>query len=104
MCSNWLDMSEDDGKLLVVLEDCMNDLTKLCNDRQRRIEDLEASLNEKDEKLLQTERLLTTLKANYSNLLTARRLAEDQEAFQLARKRVNKLVREVDLCIALLNE
>jgi hypothetical protein len=34
----------------------------------------------------------------------ARRLAEDEKEFQQARKRVDKLVREVDLCIALLNE
>ena len=104
MCSNWLNMSEDDRQLLVVFEDCLNDLTQLSNDRKRRIEDLEASLKEKNDKIQQIERMLTTCKADYANLLTARRLADDPEAFQLARKRVNKLVREVDLCIALINE
>ena len=97
-------MPENERSLLIVLEDCLNDLIKLCNDRKRRIEDLEASLKDKDEKIVQAERMITTLKTNYSNLLIARRLADDKEAFQQARKRVNKLVREVDLCIALLNE
>ena len=97
-------MPEHERNLLAVLEDCMNDLIKLCNDRKRRIEDLESLLKDKDEKILQTEQIITTLKTNYSNLLIARRLADDKEAFQQARKKVNKLVREVDLCIALLNE
>ena len=97
-------MPEHERNLLAVLEDCMNDLIKLCNDRKRRIEDLESLLKDKDEKILQTEQMITTLKTNYSNLLIARRLADDKEAFQQARKKVNKLVREVDLCIALLNE
>jgi len=97
-------MSTNDQNLLVVFEDCVHDLTKLCNERKRHIEDLEASLKEKDEKIQQSELMLAAINTKYTNLLTARRLAEDKEAFQQARKRVNKLVREVDLCIALLNE
>ena len=97
-------MSENESNLLVVFEDCMRDLTKLCNERKCRIEDLETSIKEKDEKIQQTERMITTLKTDYSNLLIARRLADDKDAFQQARKQVSKLVREVDLCIALLNE
>jgi len=97
-------MSAHDQNLLVVLEDCMHDLTKLCNERKRHIEDLETSLKEKDDKIQQAELMLTALQTKYTNLLAARRLADDKEAFQQARKRVNKLVREVDLCIALLNE
>jgi len=97
-------MPENESNLLVVFEDCVHDLTKLCNDRKRRIEDLEALMKEKDVKIQQAEHMITTLKTDYSNLLIARRLADDKEAFQQARKRVSKLVREVDLCIALLNE
>ena len=104
MWPNWLDMSEDDRNLLVVFEDCTKDIMHLCDERKCRIGVLEASLKEKDEKILQTERMMTALKTKYDNLLIARLLAEDKEAFQQARKRVNKLVREVDLCIALLNE
>ena len=97
-------MPEHERNLLAVLEDCLNDLMKLCNDRKRRMEELESLIKDKDEKLLQAEQMITTLKTNYSNVLIARRLADDKEAFQQARKQVNKLVREVDLCIALLNE
>ena len=97
-------MPENEFNLLVVLEDRLNDLIKLFNVLKGRIKELEASLNDKDEKIQQAEEMITTLKTNYSNLLIARRLADDKEAFQQARKRVNKLVREVDLCITLLNE
>ena len=104
MRPNWLDMSEDDCNLLVVFEDRMQEVMRLCDERKRRIKELEASLKEKNEKILQAEQMMTEWKTMYENLLTARQLAEDSEAFQQARKRVNKLVREVDSCIALLNE
>ena len=104
MSPNWLNMSGNEQTLLVIFEDCVHDIMKLCSDKKRRIEELEASLKEKDDKLQQAEKMATAWKSKYTNLLTARRLAEDKEAFQQARKRVNKLVREVDLCIDLLNE
>jgi phage shock protein A len=97
-------MSGNEQNLLAVFEDCMHDMTKLCNDRKRQIDAMDASLKEKDEKIQQAEQMIAALQTKYTNLLTARRLADDKEAFQQARKRVNKLVREVDLCIALLNE
>ena len=99
-----MEMSEDDHNLLAVLEDCVLDLKNLCDERKRRIATLEASLKEKEEKFLQAEQSLEALKTKYTNLLTARRLADDKEAFQQTRKQVKQLVREVDLCIALLNE
>jgi phage shock protein A len=97
-------MAGNDRDLLVVLEDCVLDMKNLCDERKRRIVTLEASLKEKEERVLQTERSMAALKTKYDNLLTARRLADNKEAFQQTRKQVNQLVREVDLCIALLNE
>ena len=97
-------MLESERNLLVVFDDSVHELTKLCSERKLQINELEASLKEKDDKIQQAEQMITTLKTNYSNLFIARRLAEDKEAFQQARKQVNKLVREVDLCIALLNK
>lgn len=90
--------------MLAVFDERMHDLVKLCDERKRYIEDLENSLNEKDEIIQQAKQTIEVLQAKYTNLLTARRLAEDESEFQNARKRVNKLVREVDTCIALLNE
>ena len=104
MYAIWREMTENENNLLAVFEERVHDLIELCNDRKQNIEDLETSLNEKDEIIQQTKQAIEALQAKYTNLLTARRLIEDEEEFQNARKRVNKLVREVDTCIALLNE
>ena len=97
-------MTENEKNLLAVFEERVHELIQLCNDGKLRIEDLETSLSEKNEKIRNAEQTIETLQAKYENLLTARKLAEDKNEFQNARKRVNKLVREVDTCIALLNE
>ena len=97
-------MAENDSNLLAVFEERMHDLVKLCNDRKFRIDELEASLNEKYEIIQKANQEIEGLQTKYKNLLTARNLQQDEEAFQNARKQINKLVREVDTCIALLNE
>ncbi|MDR2913901.1 MAG: hypothetical protein LBV74_03550 [Tannerella sp.] len=97
-------MTEKENNLLAVFEERVHDLTKLCDERKRHIEDLEISLREKDEIIQQAKQRIEALQTKYTSLLTARRLAEDEEEFQNVRKQVNKLVREVDTCIALLNE
>jgi len=97
-------MTEKENKLLAVFEERLHELIKLCNERKRHIEELEASLNEKDEIIQQTKQTIEALQARNTSLLTARGLAYNEGEFQSARKRVSKLVREVDTCIALLNE
>jgi len=42
------------------------------------------------------------MNSKYSNLLTAKAFA-DNDGLESARKRVSKLVREIDTCIAMLN-
>ena len=97
-------MTENENSLLAVFEERVYNLSKLCDDRKQYIEDLKTSLKEKDEIIQQAKQTIEALQSKYTNLLTARRLIEDKEEFQNARKRINKLVREVDTCIALLNE
>ena len=97
-------MTEKENNLLAVFEEHAHDLIKLCDDRKCEIEKMEASLNEKDEIIRQAKQTIEVLQAKYKNLLTARRLIQDESEFQNTRKRLNKLVREVDTCIALLNE
>lgn len=95
---------EKETNLLAVFEDRMYELIRLCDEKKRHIEELEKSLKEKDEIIWQNRQTMEALQTKYTNLHTARRLAENETEFQNARKRVNKLVREVDTCIALLNE
>jgi hypothetical protein len=97
-------MTEKETNMLAVFEERVLDLAKLCEKRRRLIEELNAVLIEKDGLIKQAEQKNASLQTKYTNLLAARRLAEDETSFQNARKRVDKLVREVDTCIALLNE
>ena len=104
MYAIWQEMTEKENNLLAVFEERVRELTQLCDDRKRSIENLKDSLNKNDEKRRQAEQNAEVFQAKYENLLAARKLAEDENEFQNVRKRVNKLVREVDTCIALLNE
>ena len=93
---------EKDSFLLALFDDKVHELIRLCDDRKRLIDNLELSLKEKEERLQQSKREMTSLQTKYTNLLTARSLAQDEDGFKNAQKRVKKLVREVDECIALL--
>ena len=46
----------------------------------------------------------TQLKLKYDNLKVARMISVSKEDFKATKNRLSKLVREVDKCIALLNE
>jgi hypothetical protein len=97
-------MIENVKNLLDVFEDSICGLIKLCDDRKKRIENLEVIIKNKEEKIQQANQTVESLQSKYNYLLTARRLEVNDEEYQNARKRVNKLVREVETCIALLNE
>jgi peptidoglycan hydrolase CwlO-like protein len=97
-------MTEKENNLLAVFEDRMRELIRLYGEKKRHIEELEKSIKEKDGIIWQNKQTIEALQTKYTNLHAARRLAENETEFQNARKRVNKLVREVDICIALLNE
>ena len=97
-------MTEKENNLLAVFEERLRDLVKLCNEKECRIKELESSLNEQNEIIQQAKQTIEALQTKNTNLLTAQGFAFNDGEFQNARKRVNKLVREVDTCIALLNE
>ena len=77
-------MTEDHKRLLAVFEVRVRDLMALCDQQKRRIDELTAALSLKDEELRQAKDMIEEMKN--------------------ARMRLSKLVREVDKCIALLNE
>ena len=88
-------MTEDHKRLLAVFEVRVRDLMALCDQQKRRIDELTAALSLKDEE---------GLNAKCDNMLTARIVSTNEEEMKNARMRLSKLVREVDKCIALLNE
>ncbi|MDR1525747.1 MAG: hypothetical protein LBS79_10930 [Tannerella sp.] len=97
-------MTEKEHDSLAVFENRIRELIRLYDGQKRYIELLERSLKEKDEIIRQNKQTVEALQTKYTNLHTAYKLAEDEGEFQYVRKRVNKLVREVETCIALLND
>ena len=101
MCRIWC---EDHKRLLAVFEVRVRDLMALCDQQKRRIDELTAALSLKDEELRQAKDMIEGLNAKCDNMLTARIVSTNEEEMKNARMRLSKLVREVDKCIALLNE
>lgn len=64
---------------------------------------LKQSLAEKEEALKDALALVDSLRKDYGNLKLARMMTVDADDLQGAKNRLNKLIREVDKCIALLN-
>ena len=95
-------MTEDHKRLLAVFEVRVRDLMALCDQQKRRIDELTAALSLKDEELRQD--MIEGLNAKCDNMLTVRIVSTNEEEMKNARMRLSKLVREVDKCIALLNE
>ena len=91
-------------RLLAVFEVRVRDLMALCDQQKRRIDELTAALSLKDEELRQAKDMIEGLNAKCDNMLTARIVSTNEEEMKNARMRLSKLVREVDKCIALLNE
>ena len=97
-------MTEEQKRLLAVFEVRVRDLMALCDQQRHKIDELTAALSLKEEELRQSRDALEALNAKCDNLLTARVVSSSEEEMRNARSRLSRLVREVDKCIALLNE
>jgi hypothetical protein len=96
-------MTESQEKLLAVFETRIHDLLALCDQQKQMIDNLTQILNQEKENVQQSKEEILSLKAKYANLLTARIAWVDAGDMKSASGRLQKLVREVDKCIALLN-
>ena len=94
-------MTEDHKRLLAVFDVRVRDLMELCD---RQINELEDFLVQKEGELQQAMKTIEELNAKCDNMLTARVVSVNEGEMKSARMRLSKLVREVDKCIALLNE
>lgn len=97
-------MTEDQKRLLAVFEVRVRDLMELCNKQSHTIDELENTLFRKKAELKQAKNTIEELNTKCDKLLTARVVSVNEGEMKSARMRLSKLVREVDKCIALLNE
>jgi len=66
--------------------------------------ELKAELNRKHTDLMMAHQEVLELRKNYDHLRIARNLGVTDEDRNESKQRINKMVREIDKCLALLNE
>ena len=97
-------MTEDQKRLLAVFEVRVRDLMELCNKQNHKIDELTTTLFQKEAELKLAKNTIEELNTKCDKLLTARVVSVNEGEMKSARMRLSKLVREVDKCIARLNE
>lgn len=96
-------MAEKHEKLLSELEFRLRQLMYLCDSLKEENRSLRIQLEKKDEEVNRINSQLEQLNFQYNNLKFAKSLTgTDQESVDRAKKRLLKLVQDVDKCIALL--
>lgn len=65
---------------------------------------LKSALDRKQEDLMQAHQQILEIRNNYDRLRVARNLGITEEERVESKRRINKIVREIDKCLALLNE
>ncbi|MFO7853185.1 MAG: hypothetical protein ACQERS_02570 [Bacteroidota bacterium] len=96
-------MTEREVEELILLKRKVEELIGRYEETQRGLLSLRSEKEELGEKLRDKEKELQELEEKYNKLQLSGAILGDEENTRLARKRINQLVREIDKCIALLN-
>ena len=97
-------MTEEDKKLLNTFEGRLRQLLYLYEELEKENLSLKKEISQRNEELAQLEHSRKKLETKYINLKNARILSINDNDLRDTKQRLAKLVREVDKCIALLNE
>ena len=97
-------MTEEDKRLLNTFEGKLRNLIYLFEEQKKEIATLRQLLVKKEAEIARMEESRKELESKYANLKTARIISINDNELRDTKKRVEDLVREVDKCIALLNE
>lgn len=97
-------MTEDQKKQLNIFETRLHRLLYLCDELKKKNVDLskDLDLETKRNETLTVE--LENLKKDYTNLKTATVISLRTQDVKDSKKRLSNIVREIDKCIALMNE
>ena len=104
LCRIWYIMTEEDKKLISTFETKLRHFMFLYGELKQENSRLQQQLIEKEKKIevLKTEQKV--LESQYTNLKMARTISLYDKDIKETKQRLSSLVREVDRCIALLNE
>ena len=97
-------MTEEDKKLLDTFDGKVRHLVYLYNDLQEDNQTLKSALTEKENEIARLKQNILDLEEKYKSLKMARMISVNDKEIRDTKKKLSDLVREVDKCIALLNE
>ena len=97
-------MTEEDKKLLNTFEGKLRHFLLLYEEVKKENASLRELLAEKDNEILRMENSRKELEEKYTNLKMARIISINDSELRDTKQRLARLVREVDKCIAMLNE
>jgi len=97
-------MTDEQQKLLTNFETRVRQLMLLCNSLKQDKAQLEKALGAKESALKEAKESIQELNTRYDNLKLAKMISQGGTDVKGAQQRLSKLVREVDKCIALINE
>ena len=97
-------MTDEEKKLLSTVEARLRHLIYLHDELKRENAELKQLLQAKEEECGKVRADYKELENNYTNLKTATTISLNGSDVKETKLRLSKLVREVDKCIALLNE
>lgn len=89
---------------MYAFEDRVRRVMAACEDLKRENGDLKLRVRELEESRKELEEGNRRMKVKYDNLKMARIISVKQDDLKGAKSRLSQLVKEVDRCIALLNE
>jgi exonuclease VII small subunit len=97
-------MTEEQQKILTSFETRVRQLMLFCDSLKREKAELENALEIKEEALRKSEELIRDLNSRYDNLKVATMISFGKTDIKGAKQKLSGLVREIDKCIALINE
>ena len=97
-------MTENQKKVLATFESKVRQLMVMYESLKKENTTLKQDLSDKNKEILEAKEEIERLNLKYENLKIARVVSIKQDEISGAKKRLSKLVQEVDKCIALLNE
>jgi len=97
-------MTDAQSELLKSLETEVRHLMSLYKKTKKDRDELEAELRKVEKDLSDTKGIAQNWEVNYQNLKLAKIISVSEEEAKKTQNRLSKLEREIEKCIALLNE
>lgn len=103
LCEFWTIVMNKDEELLIALELRIRQLMLYCDSLKEENDTLKIEIKQKEEKIIHLNKTINELELNYNDLKFAKAFSsENIEERHEAKRKLLKLVRDVDKCISIL--